>query len=110
MGRTDSKETSPASVGRAKFWLSGQSTTHGRVKRIELEEQKLWLAAQTQRLALIAMELDEQDRKIKLQEAQDKQDAWWKKCDEEAKVSTSAVMEHFQKSWTRPARKSTTKW
>jgi hypothetical protein len=30
--RIDSKETSPAFVGMARFWLNGQNTTHGRVQ------------------------------------------------------------------------------
>lgn len=66
------------------------------VKRIELEEQNAWLAAQTRRLALVASEIDEYKRKAALQDEMDRRDRWWADVAVCEKAQNEAVLAHFQ--------------
>jgi hypothetical protein len=75
------------------------------VKRIELEEQELWFAAQTQRLALIAMELDAMDRKIKLQEEMDRQEKWWADTVKREQEENENILAAYQKIVDAPGKK-----
>lgn len=47
------------------------------VKRIELEEQRAWLVAATQRAVVAGLLIDEDNRKIALQEEIDRTNKWW---------------------------------
>ncbi len=62
-----------------------------------IHEQREWLAQQTQRLAVIALEIDEGLRKAALQEALDRQDAWWATEAEREKEATARLMDSYQK-------------
>jgi hypothetical protein len=94
----DGVDFAPTFEERALDWHREQmQLAIAEVKRLELAEQREWLEAQTRRLARVAMELDETERKIKLQDEMDRQDEWWKRVSEEAKVSTERVLEHCQK-------------
>jgi hypothetical protein len=66
------------------------------VKRIELEEQREWLARQNERLAMIALELDETERRIKLNEEMEKRENWWKEVSERDKEANEKIQAHFQ--------------
>jgi hypothetical protein len=67
------------------------------LRRIELEEQRQWLDAAQRRMALVALELDETDRKIKLQEEMDRTDAWWAATREREKTQTAELVAAYQK-------------
>jgi hypothetical protein len=83
---------------RALVWNRQQmALALAEVNRIELEEQAVWLAAQTKRLAAIALELDEAERKSRLHDEMDRQEAWFRQCQDEAKATETAIMAHFQK-------------
>ncbi len=47
------------------------------VKRIELEEQRAWLVAATQRAVAAGLLIDETERKLALREEMDRTDKWW---------------------------------
>jgi len=66
-------------------------------RRIELLEQREWLEAQTRRMALAALELDETARKIKLQEAMDAQDKWWIETREREKRQAEELAAAYQR-------------
>jgi hypothetical protein len=67
------------------------------LRRVELLEQREWYEAQTRRLALVALELDETARKIKLQEEMDRTDAWWAATHEREKAQTAELVAAYQK-------------
>lgn len=75
------------------------------VKRIELEEQRQWLAAQTQRLALIAVELGTMDRKIKLQEEMDRQEKWWADTVKREQAQNEDILAEYQRFMDAPGKK-----
>jgi|SRR5271165_791298 len=66
------------------------------VKRIELEEQREWLARQTERLALIALELDAAERRIQMAEEMQKREDWWREVSEREKEANEKLQSHFQ--------------
>ena len=63
----------------------------------ELAEQKAWLAAATQRMAAVALELDETDRRIKLQEEIEKDEKWWTDVNAREKEANAKLMAQFQR-------------
>ncbi len=66
------------------------------VKRIELEEQRGWLARQNQRLAMIALELDETERRLGMAEEREQRDGWWREVNEREKEANEKIQAHFQ--------------
>jgi len=62
----------------------------------ELLEQRQWLAAATQRMAEVALELDAADRRIKLQEEIEKNEKWWADLNAREKAANEKLMAHFQ--------------
>src|SRR5271165_3379945 len=66
------------------------------VNRIELEEQREWLARQNERLAMIALEIDETERRQKLNEEMEKRENWWKEVSEREKEANERILAHFQ--------------
>jgi hypothetical protein len=88
----------PTKEERALEWNRQQmEEALAEVKRIELEEQRDWLAQQNQRLAQIAVEIEEYKRLEMLEAEMQKREAWIEKCQAEAKVSTEKVLEFYQK-------------
>jgi hypothetical protein len=69
---------------------------HAEIKRLELEEQRAWLEVQTQRLALVALKIDQYKRKAGLQDEMDRQDRWWAEVAVREKAQNEALMVHFQ--------------
>jgi len=67
------------------------------VRSIELLEQRAWLEAQTRRLALVAIELDEFKRQAALQEEIDRNKKWWAETVERERPQTEALMAQYQK-------------
>jgi hypothetical protein len=67
------------------------------VKRIELEEQREWLARQNERLAMIALEIDDAARRQKLNEEMEKPENWWRTVSEREKEANEKLMAQFQK-------------
>src|SRR6267378_7781209 len=65
-------------------------------KRCELEEQKAWLATAIQRMAAVALEIDEGLRRAALQEEIEKSERWWFQVHEREKAANAKVLEHFQ--------------
>jgi hypothetical protein len=61
----------------------------------ELADQKAWL--QTQRMAAVALELDETDRRIKLQEEIEGNEKWWADVNAREKEANAKLMGQFQK-------------
>lgn len=66
------------------------------VKRIELQEQRLWLVAATQRAVAAGLLIDETDRKLALEEEMVRTEKWWADTAEREKSQTEALMAHFQ--------------
>lgn len=66
------------------------------VKRSELQEQRLWLVAATQRAVAAGLLIDETDRKLALQEEMVRTEKWWADTAEREKSQTEALMAHFQ--------------
>ena len=67
------------------------------VKHMELEEHRLWLVAATQRAVAAGLLIDEDDRKIALQEEIDRTNNWWADTAEREKAQTEALMARYQK-------------
>lgn len=67
------------------------------VKRIELEEQRVWLEAATHRAITAALLIDETARKLAIQEKIDRTDKWWEDTAEREKGQTEALMAQYQK-------------
>jgi hypothetical protein len=66
------------------------------VRRCELEEQKAWLTAAMQRMAVIAVEIDEGLRKAALQEELERNERWWADVHEREKAANAKLMAQFQ--------------
>ena len=66
------------------------------VHRIEMDEQREWLARQNERLAAIALELDAYERQQRLNEEMEKRENWWKEVSEREKEANERVQAHFQ--------------
>lgn len=66
------------------------------VKRIELEEQKAWLTTAMQRMAAIAVEIDEGLRRAALQEEIERNERWWADVHDREKAANEKLMAHFQ--------------
>lgn len=66
------------------------------VHRIELEEQREWLARQMERLAAIALELDETERRLERTEEAKRRENWWREVSEREKEANTKILEHFQ--------------
>ena len=87
----------PTVEERALGWNRQQmAEALAEVKRIELEEQREWLARQNERLAMIALELDETERRLKLTEEMEKRESWWKEVSEREKEANERILAHFQ--------------
>jgi hypothetical protein len=61
------------------------------------KEQAEWLARQTERLALIAFEIDEAERRSQMAEEMEKRENWWRQVSEREKKQNEAIMADFQK-------------
>ena len=72
------------------------------VKRIELEEQRVWLEAQTRRLAQVAFEIDETARKLALADAKERQLAWFRDQAEQNADEMKKLMESYQRQLDAP--------
>jgi hypothetical protein len=55
-----------------------------------------WLARQTERLAAIALELDELERRLKMAEERERRETWWREVSEREKQANAKILEHFQ--------------
>ena len=66
------------------------------VKRIELEEQREWLVRQNERLAMIALELDATERRLKMVEEMEKREKWWREVSEREKEANERIQAHSQ--------------
>src|SRR5271165_4696140 len=66
------------------------------VKRIELEEQREWRARQNERLAAIALELDETERRLKMAEEMEQRENWWREVSEREKKQNETILAHYQ--------------
>jgi hypothetical protein len=75
------------------------------VKRIELEEQRVWLEAQRRRLAQVALEIDETARKFALAEAKERQLAWFRDQAEQGADEMKKLMEAYQRELDAPTYK-----
>ena len=93
----DGFDFSPTWEERKLLWHRQQiALALAEVKRITLIEQKTWLEAQTRRIALVALEIDEYKRRAALQDEMDRQDKWWADTAEREKAQNEALMAHFQ--------------
>ncbi len=59
-------------------------------------ERTEWLARQTERLAAIAIELDETERRINTAEEMEERENWWKEVSEHEKEANERILAHFQ--------------
>jgi hypothetical protein len=75
------------------------------VKRIELEEQRVWLEAQTQRLAQVALEIGETARKLALADAKERQLAWSRDQAGQGADEMKKLMESYQRQLDAPTYK-----
>jgi hypothetical protein len=94
----DGIDFAPTFEERALDWNREQmQLALAEVKRLELLEQREWLVQQNQRLAQIAIELDETERRLKLNEEMEKRDNWWKTVSEREKEANEKILAHYQK-------------
>jgi hypothetical protein len=70
---------------------------HAEIKRLGLEEQCAWLVAATQRAVAAGLLIEEDDRKIALQEEMDRTNKWWADTAEREKTQTEALGAQYQK-------------
>jgi hypothetical protein len=71
------------------FVQSWEEREFDRYYQMKIEYDRQWLANAVQRMALVALEIDETARKIALQEEQDRVDAWHKaEAEDNAKLLT----------------------
>lgn len=75
------------------------------VKRIELEEQRVWLEAQKWRLAQVALEIDETARKLALAEAKEGQLAWFRDQAEQGAEEMKKLTDFYQQQLDAPTYK-----
>ena len=75
------------------------------VKRIELEEQRVWLEAQTRRLAQVALEIDETARKLALADAKERELAWFRDQAQQGADEMTKLMECYQRQLDAPTYK-----
>jgi hypothetical protein len=94
----DQFDFEPTWEERALDWHRQQlALALAEVKRIELEEQKAWLTTAMQRMAAVAVAIDEGLRKAALQEEIEKNDKWWADVNAREKEANSKLMAQFQK-------------
>jgi hypothetical protein len=93
----DQFDFEPTWQERALDWHRQQmALALAEVNRIELEEQQAWLQAATQRMAAVALEIDEGLRKAALQEEIEKNEKWWADLHEREKAANEKILAHFQ--------------
>src|SRR5262249_48865190 len=69
---------------------------HGEIAKIEAEENRAWLQKQTQRLAAIALEIDEFKRKEAMAAEIEAQEKWFRETCERESAQTKALLEAYQ--------------
>jgi hypothetical protein len=57
---------------------------------------RVWLEAQTRRIALVGLEIDEYERRAALQDEMDRQDKWWADVRVCEKAQSESLLAHFQ--------------
>lgn len=93
----DQFDFEPTWEERALDWHRQQlALALAEVKRIELEEQKAWLTTAMQRMAVIAVEIDEGLRKAALQEELERNERWWAAVHEQEKAANERLMARLQ--------------
>lgn len=93
----DKFDFEPTWEERALVWHRRQiALALAEVKRIELGEQRDWIAAQNARLAQIAIELDETERRLQLAQEMEKREDWWREVADREKEANEKLLKYFQ--------------
>ena len=94
----DQFDFEPTWEERALDWNRQQmALALAEVKRIELEEQKAWLAAAMQRSVVAGLLIEETDRRLALQAEVDRTDKWFADTAAREKKQNEEILAAYQK-------------